>query len=234
MAILEKMKSKYFLYPFFSFILSLLIVILWYPSNLWQYPIQFTDAPAHYYYIEKLVRNGFGSAMHLTLEGGFYPPLYHIVAAIFIKIFHVGVMTGSTLSWLFFNAIVFPVGMIFLVSYFIGRKNIFILALTPILSVSFFAFPYLLLHQGPLLAYAAATALLPFLIYFTLKFFDALIDFLQNKNKRLLIIYFSASCILGLLSVLAQPRILFAYGVFILPFLIDYLRKIYKINPKIA
>ncbi|MDR2748740.1 MAG: hypothetical protein LBB10_02460, partial [Bifidobacteriaceae bacterium] len=250
--IVRRFKSKHFLFPFCGLAVSFLIVFLWYPSNLWQYPIQFTDAPAHYYFIEKLVSNGFGGALHLTLEGAFYPPLFHIVAAACVKLFSVSVITGASLSWLFFNAIIFPLGMTFLVSYFIGQKNVFILTLTPVFAVSFSCFPYLLLHQGPLLAYATATSLLPFFIYFTLRFFDSLIDFFKSKSSgaklikqkeskskknkliKSVIIYFLSVCLLAILSALAQPRIVFSYALFIFPFIISYLIKIYKINPKIA
>ncbi|MDR3116311.1 MAG: hypothetical protein LBT91_00505, partial [Bifidobacteriaceae bacterium] len=156
---MSKFSNRFFVFPAISCLLAFFLVWQWFPENLWQYPIQFSDAPAHYYYIEKLISGGIGQIFHLTAEGGFYPPFFHIVAALFINIFHLSVMQGMVCSWLFFNATIFPIGMTLLVSFFIGRKNIFILSLIPLFSVSFFAFPYLLLHEGPLLAYGAAQAL---------------------------------------------------------------------------
>ncbi|MDR3128131.1 MAG: hypothetical protein LBT99_02245 [Bifidobacteriaceae bacterium] len=222
-------QNKYFIYPTISLIIAAILVYLWFPANLWQYPIQFTDAPAHYYYIAKLVNQGFGTAFHLTSENQFYPPLWHIVAALMVKFFSVNIMTGAALSWLFFNCLVFPLGNILLVWYFIDKKNLGLLTLTPIISIVLTPMPYLLLHQGPLLAYGSACTLLPLTLFFTLKTFDIFLNWQAIVFAK----YFSLTICLLILDILAQPRIIFTYLLILLPFIINYLIQFHKINPKL-
>ncbi|MDR3152449.1 MAG: hypothetical protein LBT85_03200, partial [Bifidobacteriaceae bacterium] len=114
------------------------------------------------------------------------------------------------------------------------RKNIFILSLIPLFSVSFFAFPYLLLHEGPLLAYGAAQALLPIFLFVTLKFLQALSDDLLSDNKKNIIKYLCLLLLFAFLEILTQPRIIFSYILFILPFLVSFLIKFYKKNSKLT
>ena len=53
---------------------ALCLVIAWFPSTVWNTPIVSSDAPAHYYFIRRLLDEGLGAALHLWPHNSFYPP----------------------------------------------------------------------------------------------------------------------------------------------------------------
>ena len=59
------------------------VVMGWFPhtSMIWQYPLQQIDAPAHYYFVRRILGEGLGSATHLWPNDAYYPPLFHMLAA---------------------------------------------------------------------------------------------------------------------------------------------------------
>lgn len=94
----------------------------------------------------------------------------------------------------------------------------------PLLSIASSCYPFQSLATGPLLAYGLATAILPFWIYATLRFFDAIAGrhntpkqhWSHNGIARWLI----TTLIVGILCLIAHPRIAFTWLLFIVPFLL--------------
>ena len=82
--------SRHALLPWLTSIIgvasALCLVIAWFPSTVWNTPIVSSDAPAHYYFIRRLLDEGLGAALHLWPHNSFYPPLFHVCAYFVIKI----------------------------------------------------------------------------------------------------------------------------------------------------
>ena len=82
--------SRHALLPWLTSIIgvasALCLVIAWFPSTVWNTPIVSSDAPAHYYFIHRLLDEGLGAALHLWPHDSFYPPLFHVCAYLVIKI----------------------------------------------------------------------------------------------------------------------------------------------------
>ncbi|MBT1164841.1 hypothetical protein JS534_09535 [Bifidobacterium felsineum] len=199
------------------------------PNSVWSMPLQSSDAPAHYYFIEKLSEQGLGAAMHLWPHGGFYPPLFHILAssiAAVASLFgaHISVYAAFSAAWLISSGILFPLGMLLLASYVLHDLELPIAArvaltiIVPVLSVSSACHPYTLLDAGPLIAYGFATSLLPYLMYASLRLIDAIM--VKPFHVRNLVIQLCVTAATGLVLMLAHPRIAFTYALFMLPFII--------------
>ena len=211
------------------------IVLAWFPKtwSMWNLPIQAIDAPSHYYFVRKLLKNGLSVVFSLNPNDTFYPPLFHLLVYGLIKIagffgVTVNIFTGLNVIWLLTSGLVFPVGMLLWCSYFIADlPDIPRAALgffVPILSVTSAAHPYWLLNGGPLLAYGLATSLLPFFMYAGLR----LIDELAMKNvarTRKVLRWLLINVVLGLLLLSAHPRIAFTYLVLMVFFVIVRLPK---------
>ena len=62
--------------------LAAAIVWAWFPhgSAAWTNPLHEIDAPAHYYFIRKILGEGVGAATHLWPNDEYYPPLFHLLA----------------------------------------------------------------------------------------------------------------------------------------------------------
>ena len=62
--------------------LAAAIVWAWFPhgSAAWTNPLHEIDAPAHYYFIRKILGEGVGAATHLRPNDEYYPPLFHLLA----------------------------------------------------------------------------------------------------------------------------------------------------------
>ena len=63
------------------------VVLAWFPRGeaVWNYPLHQIDAPAHYYFIRKILDEGGGAATHLWPNDAYYPPLFHLLAAGLVK-----------------------------------------------------------------------------------------------------------------------------------------------------
>lgn len=63
------------------------VVLAWFPRGeaVWNYPLHQIDAPAHYYFIRKILDEGVGAATHLWPNDAYYPPLFHLLAAGLVK-----------------------------------------------------------------------------------------------------------------------------------------------------
>lgn len=238
------------------------VVIAWFPkgSAAWNYPLHEIDAPAHYYFIRKILSQGIGAATHLWPNDAFYPPMFHLLAAGLIKLaalfgVTVNVYTALNIVWIMGAGLIWPAGMQLLASYWTcrPRRNLkrqanaadagrdreavqepsmmrcvafpCIMAFAvPLLAIASSCYPFQSLATGPLLAYGLATAILPFWIYATLRFFDAI----ANRNStpkyhwwhsnitRWLII----TLLVGILCLVTHPRIVFTWLLFIAPFLL--------------
>lgn len=216
-----------------AFFIAFIVVFLWYPSELFYMPMQNFDTPAHLYAVDKLLNNGLSEVFHLSPDGGFYPPLFHLIAAGFAQI--LGLFGGVSVAWIFGAGIVFPIGIYFftketLVSVKSHYKD-HVLLLAPILAVTFLVFPYSLLDIGTLYAYGFAVSLLPWLLFFAKKFFRALVTKEQNK----LIITSIIGVIVSLLFILlAQPRALFFAIPIILVDVIYFIIKQWNTSRKLA
>ncbi|WEV74163.1 hypothetical protein OZX74_00935 [Bifidobacterium sp. ESL0798] len=73
------------------------IVLAWFPKtwDAWNLPLQEIDAPAHYYFIRKLLHQGVGAATRLWPNDAYYPPLFHLLAAALVSLCN-ACISGST------------------------------------------------------------------------------------------------------------------------------------------
>ena len=238
------------------------VVVVWFPkgSAAWNYPLHEIDAPAHYYFIRKILNQGIGAATHLWPNDAFYPPMFHLLAAGIIKLaalfgITVNVYTALNIVWIMGAGLVWPAGMQLLASYWTCRPRrslkrqtntadadrnretvqepsmmrcaVFpcIMAFAvPLLAIASSCYPFQSLATGPLLAYGLATAILPFWIYATLRFFDAIAGRHNAPKQRRwhnsIAYWFVITLIVGILCLIAHPRIAFTWLLFIMPFLL--------------
>lgn len=207
------------------------IVLAWFPhsSDMWNYPMHQIDAPAHYYFIRKLLDEGIAAATRLWPNDAYYPPLFHLMAVSLIKLgelfgITVNVYTALNIVWLVTSGIVWPAGMQLFASYFTRRVDGNVAAwrpfscamavIVPVLAVSSACHPYRMLAAGPLIAYGLATSLLPFWLYVTLRFFDAISE--RHNIIRWLVI----TAAVGGLCLFAHPRIAFTWLLLMAPFVL--------------
>lgn len=107
---------------------ALCLVIAWFPSTVWNAPIVSSDAPAHYYFIRRLLDEGLGAALHLWPHNSFYPPLFHVCAYFVIKIaalfgVQCSIYAAFNITWIIASGVIFPSGMLVLCRYFLQRWN---------------------------------------------------------------------------------------------------------------
>lgn len=107
---------------------ALCLVIAWFPSTVWNTPIVSSDAPAHYYFIRRLLDEGLGAALHLWPHNSFYPPLSHVCAYFVIKIaalfgVQCSIYAAFNITWIIASGVIFPSGMLVLCRYFLQRWN---------------------------------------------------------------------------------------------------------------
>ena len=107
---------------------ALCLVIAWFPSTVWNTPIASSDAPAHYYFIRRLLDEGLGAALHLWPHNSFYPPLFHVCAYFVIKIaalfgVQCSIYAAFNITWIIASGVIFPSGMLVLCRYFLQRWN---------------------------------------------------------------------------------------------------------------
>ena len=107
---------------------ALCMVIAWFPSTVWNTPIVSSDAPAHYYFIRRLLDEGLGAALHLWPHNSFYPPLFHVCAYFVIKIaalfgVQCSIYAAFNITWIIASGVIFPSGMLVLCRYFLQRWN---------------------------------------------------------------------------------------------------------------
>lgn len=105
---------------------ALCLVIAWFPSAVWNTPIVSSDAPAHYYFIRRLLDEGLGAALHLWPHNSFYPPLFHVCAYFVIKIaalfgVQCSIYAAFNITWIIASGVIFPSGMLVLCRYFLQR-----------------------------------------------------------------------------------------------------------------
>lgn len=124
--------SRHALLPWLTSIIgvasALCLVIAWFPSTVWNTPIVSSDAPAHYYFIHRLLDEGLGAALHLWPHDSFYPPLFHICAYLVIKIaalfgVQCSIYAAFNITWIIASGVIFPAGMLVLCRYFLQRWN---------------------------------------------------------------------------------------------------------------
>ena len=240
---------------------ALAIVIAWFPKGYaaWNYPLHEIDAPAHYYFIRKILDEGIGASTHLWPNDAFYPPMFHLLAAGLIKLaalfgITVNVYTALNVVWIAGAGLIWPASMQLLASYWTCRSRrravcadlpgndsdglgeqdmnalrcvIFpcIMAfVVPLLAIASSCYPFQSLATGPLLAYGLATAILPFWIYATLRFFDAI----ANRHtapkhgwwRSPILRWMLLTAFTGVLCLVTHPRIAFTWLLFIAPFLL--------------
>lgn len=202
-------------------LLAFLLTVIILPSEIWSLPIQTYDTPAHLNYIQRILDEGPAVAINLKFEGGFYPPLFHLLAASLAVLFRLSVPAAATAAWLVASGIIFPLGMLFFVKEFFRYKQIklnfnpLVLNLfLPALSLTFAVFPHKFLEIGTLYAYGIGVAFLPFLLACSLRFFRKT----SWQNGSIVALAF-------VLTALAQPRALFLWVIIIAPFVILEMKK---------
>ena len=216
-------------------LLAFLLVVSWLPKtwSMWNLPIQAIDAPSHYYFIRKLMRNGLSVVWELNPNDSFYPPLFHILVYVLLSVsswlgIQVNIFTGLNLIWLVTSGLLFPMGMLLWCSYFYSdaskRCQIILNIAVPVLSVVSVAQPYWMLNAGPLIAYGLATSILPFLMYSSLRLMDA-VTIRSERTVAHVLRWSLLTIVLGLLMLLAHPRVAFTYLVFIGPFILVKMSK---------
>ncbi|OZG48929.1 DUF6541 family protein [Bombiscardovia coagulans] len=206
------------------------VVLMWLPksSNMWTLPIHQLDAPSHYYSIRKLLRNGLSATFELYPNDAFYPPLFHVCVWALLKLsqlcgLQLSIFAGVNIIWLLASGILFPAGMLLWCSYFFHNIRLpyraVLCVLIPVVSVSSVAHPYWYLSAGPILAYGFATCILPFLLYASLRLIDVLTDS-AVRSRQSVFQWLTISIVLGVLVLLAHPRVAFTYLVFIIFFIL--------------
>ena len=218
------------------------IVWAWFPcgSAAWTNPLHEIDAPAHYYFIRKILGEGIGAATHLWPNDEYYPPLFHLLAAGLIRLaglfgINLSIYAAFNMVWLVTSGLVWPIAIQLYASYFTRRlsrvahsaasptafiSQLFpaILALIiPPLAVASASHPFQMLASGPLIAFGLATTILPFWLYTTLRLLDA-ISTREHLVKWSLWFLASAG-----LCVFAHPRIAFTWLLLMAPFVLTRL-----------
>lgn len=209
---------------------AFIIVLAWFPSysGIWRLPLQEIDAPAHYYYIRKIVKYGPVAALHLWDNGAFYPPVFHLLAAGLVALgrivgVNVSVYVAFNAIWLLSSGVLWPAGVSLWTSYWTRRVDAsaawrpFSCAMSvimPVLAVSSASHPFQSLAAGPLVSFGLSTSLLPFWLYATLRVFDAL------RRRRYVLRRLSAMVLSGCLCMLAHPRSAFTWLLLMAPFIV--------------
>ena len=212
-------------------LLATAVVFLWFPSGsaAWLNPLQEIDAPAHYYFIRKILDEGIGAATHLWPNDEYYPPLFHLLAAGLIRIagffgLNVSVYAAFNMVWLATSGLIWPVAMQLFASYFTIRRSssrswpsahpfpCVIAIIVPLLAVASACHPFQMLASGPLIAFGLATTLLPFWLYCTLRLMDA-VTYRVHVPKW--VVWFLSTA--GI-CVFAHPRIAFTWLLLMAPF----------------
>lgn len=181
-------------------LLAFAVVVAWFPKGpaAWRYPLHQIDAPAHYYFIRRILTEGVGAAAHLWPNDAYYPPLFHLLAAGLValsRLFGEGmtIYAAFNIVWIAGAGLVWPAGMQLLASYWTcrglrdardrrgsgGAPIVFPCAMAlivPLLSVASASHPFQMLASGPLVAYGLSFSILPFWLYATLRLFDAIAD----------------------------------------------------------
>ncbi|MDF7640202.1 hypothetical protein PT279_01135 [Bifidobacterium sp. ESL0784] len=207
------------------------IVLAWFPKtwDAWNLPLQEIDAPAHYYFIRKLLREGIGAATRLWPNDAYYPPMFHIVAAAIISAgqtlgIKVNIYAAFNIVWLVTSGLVWPAGVSLWASYFTRRFDgaspswrpfsCAMLLIVPLLAVASASHPFQMLVSGPLIAFGLATTLLPYWLYVTLRLFDAIAD------RYHILRWLAVTVLVGLLCMFAHPRIAFTWLLLMAPFIL--------------
>ena len=174
------------------------VVMGWFPhtSMIWHYPLQQIDAPAHYYFVRRILGEGLDATTHLWPNDAYYPPLFHMLAAGLVQVASVfgaqmSVFTAVNIVWLATSGIVWPAGVLMLSTDWtrlVDKSDwrpfsCAMAIIVPVLSVSSASHPFLLLARGPLYAYGLATTLLPYWLYVTLRLCDALTGSWQRRKS---------------------------------------------------
>ena len=110
--------------------LAAAIVWAWFPhgSAAWTNPLHEIDAPAHYYFIRKILGEGVGAATHLWPNDEYYPPLFHLLAAGMIKLaslfgVNLSIYAAFNTVWLATSGLVWPIAIQLYASYFTRRLS---------------------------------------------------------------------------------------------------------------
>ena len=106
------------------------VVLAWFPRGeaVWNYPLHQIDAPAHYYFIRKILDEGGGAATHLWPNDAYYPPLFHLLAAGLVKAgellgLNVSVYAAFNVVWLVGAGLIWPAGMQMFIGYWTRRVD---------------------------------------------------------------------------------------------------------------
>lgn len=216
------------------------VVLAWFPRGgaVWNYPLHQIDAPAHYYFIRKILDEGIGAATRLWPNDAYYPPLFHLLAAGLVQGgrmlgLDVSIYAAFNIVWLAGAGLVWPAGMQAFAGYWTRRvdRHCFgglsdgcsrlaqmrpfacaMAVIVPLLAVASPCHPYQMLQSGPLVAYGWATSLLPLWLYATLRLFDAIAG--RHDIGR----WMAATVLSGGLCLLAHPRIAFTWLLVMGPF----------------
>lgn len=91
-------------------------------------PLHEIDAPAHYYFIRKILGEGVGAATHLWPNDEYYPPLFHLLAAGMIKLaslfgVNLSIYAAFNTVWLATSGLVWPIAIQLYASYFTRRLS---------------------------------------------------------------------------------------------------------------
>ena len=110
--------------------LAAAVVWAWFPhgSAAWTNPLHEIDAPAHYYFIRKILGEGVGAATHLWPNDEYYPPLFHLLAAGMIKLaslfgVNLSIYAAFNTVWLATSGLVWPIAIQLYASYFTRRLS---------------------------------------------------------------------------------------------------------------
>ena len=228
--------------------IAAVIVWAWFPrgSAAWTNPLHEIDAPAHYYFIRKILSEGIGAATHLWPNDGYYPPLFHLLAAGLIKLaglfgVNLSIYAAFNVVWLATSGLVWPIAIQLYASYFTRRLSrpadvarsphsatsiraaaysafpAILALIIPPLAVASACHPFQMLASGPLISFGLATTLLPFWLYATLRLLDAI------ATREHLATWIAWFLVTAGICMFAHPRIVFTWLLLMAPFVLTRL-----------
>ncbi|MDF7664426.1 hypothetical protein PT282_07115 [Bifidobacterium sp. ESL0763] len=227
------------------------IVVAWFPNGAgaWSLPLQQIDAPAHYYFIRKILREGVGAALRLWPNDAYYPPMFHLIAAGLIAAgrligVNVSIYAAFNIVWLATSGLVWPAGMSLLASYWTRQVDGRAARLgaadasgsghdeaSP-KALSARPFSCCMMVIVPVLAVSSAShpfqmlasgPLISFGLATTLLpywLYATLRLFDAMASRRHVVRWLAATALLGLLCIFAHPRIAFTWLLLMAPFML--------------
>ncbi len=217
--------------PFWAIVLAVLVgatlSYLFYVHLLARYNFMFqlSDANHHYAFIQSLANSGHFSSLGtgyyledpsvnpMATAGAFYPAGWHLTCALAMQVTGATAPMAVNASMFVFIGFVYPLAMLSLASALFPNDNRHLVA-TVLVTLSFVAFPWLLMIFGPIWANAAGFAMLPSAsaVFMQLTRKDA------KRGERILWLVVFLGIMVGL--AVAHPNTVISLGLILIPYIV--------------